>query len=119
VTTNVLHHFFTNAHFVRKRLTRDETRDRIMIKADELFRQFGFGKTTVAELGMSPANGRDRRRSRQLSSSVPPIAGPASLPPIPFSNRTLTASFAGERKRPASKRGSATTLSGRPGSRPI
>ena len=27
-----------------------------MIKADELFRQFGFGKTTVAELGMSPAN---------------------------------------------------------------
>jgi TetR/AcrR family transcriptional repressor of the ameABC operon len=44
----------------RKRLTRDETRERIMIKADELFRQFGFGKTTVAdiatELGMSPAN---------------------------------------------------------------
>jgi AcrR family transcriptional regulator len=41
-------------------LTRDETRERIMIKADELFRQFGFGKTTVAdiaaELGMSPAN---------------------------------------------------------------
>ena len=31
-----------------------------MVKADELFRQFGFGKTTVAdiaaELGMSPAN---------------------------------------------------------------
>ena len=31
-----------------------------MSKADELFRQFGFGKTTVAdiaaELGMSPAN---------------------------------------------------------------
>jgi len=47
-------------HFARKRLTRDETRERIMIKADELFRQFGFGKTTVAdiagELGMSPAN---------------------------------------------------------------
>ena len=41
-------------------MTRDETRERIMIKADELFRQFGFGKTTVAdiaaELGMSPAN---------------------------------------------------------------
>jgi TetR/AcrR family transcriptional repressor of the ameABC operon len=41
-------------------LTRDETRERIMVKADELFRQFGFGKTTVAdiagELGMSPAN---------------------------------------------------------------
>ena len=40
-------------------MTRDETRERIMIKADELFRQFGFGKTTVAdiaaELGMSPA----------------------------------------------------------------
>jgi len=46
--------------FARKRLTRDETRERIMIKADELFRQFGFVKTTVAdmaaELGMSPAN---------------------------------------------------------------
>jgi AcrR family transcriptional regulator len=44
----------------RKRLTRDETRERIMVKADELFRQFGFVKTTVAdiaaELGMSPAN---------------------------------------------------------------
>ena len=41
-------------------MTRDETRERIMTKADELFRQFGFGKTTVAdiaaELGMSPAN---------------------------------------------------------------
>jgi AcrR family transcriptional regulator len=44
----------------RKRLTRDETRERIMVKADELFRQFGFGKTTVvdiaSELSMSPAN---------------------------------------------------------------
>jgi TetR/AcrR family transcriptional repressor of the ameABC operon len=41
-------------------LTRDQTHERIMVKADELFRQFGFGKTTVAdiaaELGMSPAN---------------------------------------------------------------
>ena len=41
-------------------MTREETRERIMVKADELFRQFGFGKTTVAdiaaELGMSPAN---------------------------------------------------------------
>jgi TetR/AcrR family transcriptional regulator, repressor of the ameABC operon len=47
-------------HFVRKRLPRDQTRERIMTKADELFRQFGFVKTTVAdiaaELGMSPAN---------------------------------------------------------------
>src|ERR1700693_2353497 len=47
-------------HFARKRLTRDETYERIMVKADELFRQFGFGKTTVAdiaaELGMSPEN---------------------------------------------------------------
>ena len=45
---------------IRKRLTREETRERIMAKADELFRQFGFGKTTVAEiaaeLDMSPAN---------------------------------------------------------------
>jgi TetR/AcrR family transcriptional regulator, repressor of the ameABC operon len=50
----------TTAQFARKRLTRDETRELIMVKADELFRQFGFGKTTVvdiaAELGMSPAN---------------------------------------------------------------
>jgi hypothetical protein len=50
----------TIAQFARKRLTRDETRERIMIKADELFRQFGFLKTMVAdiaaELGMSPAN---------------------------------------------------------------
>jgi AcrR family transcriptional regulator len=49
-----------NMQSARKRLTRDETRERIMVKADELFRQFGFGKTTVAdiaaELGMSPAN---------------------------------------------------------------
>jgi AcrR family transcriptional regulator len=47
-------------HSVRQRLTREETRERIMVKADELFRQFGFGKTTVAdiaeELAMSPAN---------------------------------------------------------------
>ena len=36
-------------HFARKRLTRDETRERIMIKADELFRQFGFGTVVVGE----------------------------------------------------------------------
>lgn len=44
----------------RARLTKEETRERILAKADELFRQYGFGKTTVgdiaAELGMSPAN---------------------------------------------------------------
>jgi TetR/AcrR family transcriptional regulator, repressor of the ameABC operon len=49
-----------NGHSGRKRFTREETRERIMVKADELFRQFGFGKTTVAdiaeELAMSPAN---------------------------------------------------------------
>jgi len=49
-----------NGHSGRKRFTREETRERIMVKADELFRQFGFGKTTVAdiaeELPMSPAN---------------------------------------------------------------
>ncbi|MFA5169098.1 MAG: TetR/AcrR family transcriptional regulator [Candidatus Omnitrophota bacterium] len=42
------------------RPTREETQDRILTKADELFRQYGFGKTTVAdiaqELDMSPAN---------------------------------------------------------------
>src|ERR1700751_2448905 len=51
---------FTTTQFARKRWTRDETRERIMVKADELFRQFGFEKTTVAdiaeELRMSPAN---------------------------------------------------------------
>jgi len=50
----------TTTHFARKRLTREETRERIMVKADELFRQYGFIKTTVAdiaaELAMSPAN---------------------------------------------------------------
>jgi len=42
------------------RATREETHARIMAKADELFRRYGYGKTTVAdiaeELGMSPAN---------------------------------------------------------------
>src|ERR1700736_6746839 len=51
---------FITTQFARKRFTRDVTRERIMVKADELFRQFGFEKTTVAdiaeELRMSPAN---------------------------------------------------------------
>ena len=55
-----IHHFSLPVYSTRKRLTRDETRERIMVKAGELFRQFGFGKTTVAdiatELDMSPAN---------------------------------------------------------------
>ncbi len=42
------------------RPTREETRCRILEAADALFRQYGFGKTTIAdiaqELGMSPAN---------------------------------------------------------------
>jgi AcrR family transcriptional regulator len=42
------------------RPSKEETRARILGKADELFRQYGFSKTTVAdiaaELGMSPAN---------------------------------------------------------------
>ncbi len=45
---------------LRKRFTREETRARIMAKADELFRQFGTSKTTVADiadgLNMSTAN---------------------------------------------------------------
>lgn len=45
---------------IRRRLTRDETRNRILAKAEELFRRFGPTKTTVAdiagELGMSTAN---------------------------------------------------------------
>ena len=40
----------TTSQFARKRFTRDETRERIMVKADELFRQFGFEKTTVADI---------------------------------------------------------------------
>ncbi len=43
-----------------RRRSRNETRNRILNKADELFRQYGFTKTTVADiardLGMSPAN---------------------------------------------------------------
>ncbi len=42
------------------RPTKEEKRERILAKADELFREFGAAKTTVAdiarELGMSPAN---------------------------------------------------------------
>lgn len=44
----------------RSRCSKEETRERILAKAQELFRLYGFGKTTVAELaaelGMSPAN---------------------------------------------------------------
>ena len=43
-----------------KRQTREQTRQRILAKADELFRHFGIAKTTVADiaagLSMSPAN---------------------------------------------------------------
>jgi AcrR family transcriptional regulator len=43
-----------------QRPTREQTRQRILAKADELFRHFGFAKTTVADiaagLAMSPAN---------------------------------------------------------------
>jgi len=45
---------------ISTRSTKEETRLRIMMKADELFRQYGFMKTTVAdiatELKMSTAN---------------------------------------------------------------
>ncbi len=48
-------------HLVRSpRPTKQETREHILQKADELFRLYGVGKTNVAdiarELGMSPAN---------------------------------------------------------------
>jgi AcrR family transcriptional regulator len=43
-----------------QRQTREQTRQRILAKADELFRHFGIAKTTVADiaagLSMSPAN---------------------------------------------------------------
>ena len=43
-----------------RRQTREQTRQRILAKADELFRHFGIAKTTVADiaagLSMSPAN---------------------------------------------------------------
>jgi AcrR family transcriptional regulator len=43
-----------------RRSTREQTRQRILAKADELVRHFGLAKTTVADiavaLGMSPAN---------------------------------------------------------------
>lgn len=42
------------------RRSKDETREKILAKAQDLFRRYGFSKTTVAdiarELGMSPAN---------------------------------------------------------------
>ncbi|HVE16972.1 MAG TPA: TetR/AcrR family transcriptional regulator [Chthoniobacterales bacterium] len=45
---------------VREKLTKEQKRDRILETAGRLFRQYGFAKTTVAdiagELGMSPAN---------------------------------------------------------------
>jgi AcrR family transcriptional regulator len=56
---------YDNRHFVMSllknhRLTRDEKRARIMDQAHALFRQFGYTKTSVAdiarELEMSPAN---------------------------------------------------------------
>jgi AcrR family transcriptional regulator len=44
----------------KARFSREETQARILDKADALFRQVGFGKTTISdiakELGMSPAN---------------------------------------------------------------
>ena len=56
--------FFVTRHFSMKSISRnsrrDQTRLRILHKADELFHRFGFYKTTVAdiarELEMSPAN---------------------------------------------------------------
>src|SRR5215467_1636471 len=43
-----------------QRSTHEQTRQRILTKAGELFRHFGFAKTTVADiaagLAMSPAN---------------------------------------------------------------
>lgn len=51
---------FVTFHMTSRRPTREETRLRILRKAAELFRQYGFGKTTVAdiagELEMSTAN---------------------------------------------------------------
>jgi AcrR family transcriptional regulator len=48
------------ALLTNQRPTRENTRSRIMDQADVLFRQFGYSKTTVAdiarELDMSPAN---------------------------------------------------------------
>lgn len=45
---------------IRVRLTPEETRERIVTVAEELFRRIGYAKTAVAdiaaELGMSPAN---------------------------------------------------------------
>ena len=49
-----------NLTTLSQRSTREQTRQRILAKADELFRHFGFAKTTVADiaagLAMSPAN---------------------------------------------------------------
>jgi AcrR family transcriptional regulator len=57
---NYNNHHFNLLPLKNHRLTRGETRARIMDQADTLFRQFGYSKTTVAdiarELDMSPAN---------------------------------------------------------------
>src|SRR6516165_5328371 len=49
-----------NLTTLSQRSTREQTRQRILAKAGELFRHFGFAKTTVADiaagLAMSPAN---------------------------------------------------------------
>src|SRR5215469_1246829 len=49
-----------NLTILSHRSTHEQTRQRILAKADELFRHFGFAKTTVADiaagLAMSPAN---------------------------------------------------------------
>jgi TetR/AcrR family transcriptional repressor of the ameABC operon len=49
-----------NLTTLSQRSTHEQTRQRILAKADELFRHFGFAKTTVADiaagLAMSPAN---------------------------------------------------------------
>jgi AcrR family transcriptional regulator len=56
---NVTHHLLT-LKTLYQRPTSEQTRQRILAKADQLIRHFGLAKTTVSDiaagLGMSPAN---------------------------------------------------------------
>jgi AcrR family transcriptional regulator len=40
----------TESSTLMKRSTREQTRERILAKADELFRKLGYAKTTVADI---------------------------------------------------------------------
>jgi AcrR family transcriptional regulator len=52
--------YYSRMTTLKTRPTREETQERILVKADEFFQKFGYDKTTVADIAvaleMSPAN---------------------------------------------------------------